>query len=404
MIDDTSIINFNVEVLRSLFQDIPCTWENYESIQSFVADNFTQYLIRTRLFQGWLGEKLKQNSSLPTRICSGVEKAIQYYLSGAHSDAYLQLESLLPFIDSSLQNLCVDSSPTGLAFGFRGRVVKDDNFIPSRAEMFHIPFEKRHLVREQRYGAQGVPAIYLGSSIYDCYLELDRPPIEDFFVSYFCFSQNKSGEYDPNNIRLIDLTAPKSDSARAGLLVYYVLKDEPKYIEMLEKLYHQIILWPLMKTCSLIRKYPAAPFQQEYIIPSLLFQLCVRRSNIMGIKYDTTKKINLNRHIYSYAMQNIAIPAHNIAEKGHCSFLSSSLLLTEPLAVKNTTIRNDIKSTKGFTNHGLPILSDMDSSSADYEIIRTFDSLTMVFNNMIDEMISDGNTDLIKPLSGWRED
>ena len=103
-------------------------------------------------------------------------------------------------------------------------------------------------------------------------------------------------------------------------------------------------------------------------------------------------------------MQNIAIPAHNIAEKGHCSFLSSSLLLTEPLAVKNTTIRNDIKSTKGFTNHGLPILSDMDSSSADYEIIRTFDSLTMVFNNMIDEMISDGNTDLIKPLSGWRED
>ena len=401
MIEDIGVINHNASIVHQLFHDIPCSWEGYASIQSFITDSFSYYLKQMTQFKGYLGDKLRLAEGIPKLICDGVEKTISYYLRGYHSDAYLQLESLLPYIKGSLKNLTADKSATSLAFGFRGRVINNPIIHPNRKDMFHIPFQDRHLVKEHRYSVQGVPAIYLGTSIYDCYIELDSPHIEDLWVSYFCFSQDKKENYDPNNLKLIDLTVPTSDSFRVCLLTYSVLKNDVKYDEFIEEFFNQIILWPLIKACSIARKYPDAPFQQEYIIPTLLFQLCAKSTSISGIKYDSTQKHKCSNGIYTHALQNIAIPAHNISDKGYCSDLEAKLIFTEPICAN--LLENSITAefSHGITHHGLPILSDMDTSLKEDATIMTFDRMTMYFDNLINTMIQQKDTSLITPLSGW---
>ena len=44
----------------------------------------------------------------------------------------------------------------------------------SKDEMFHIPYEKRNLVGNQRFSLSGLPCLYLGGSSYICWEELGR--------------------------------------------------------------------------------------------------------------------------------------------------------------------------------------------------------------------------------------
>ena len=53
----------------------------------------------------------------------------------------------------------------------------------TRDEMFHIPYDKRHLVGNQRFSLSGLPCLYLGGSSYICWEELGR---KDFSTTNFC--------------------------------------------------------------------------------------------------------------------------------------------------------------------------------------------------------------------------
>ena len=44
----------------------------------------------------------------------------------------------------------------------------------TKDEMFHIPYDKRNLVGNQRYSLFGLPCLYLGGSSYICWEELGR--------------------------------------------------------------------------------------------------------------------------------------------------------------------------------------------------------------------------------------
>jgi hypothetical protein len=401
MIDDLAIINYNSVIFEQLFSNIPSSWDNYDSFQAFISQSFKQYLKQVPLFKGHLGDKLRQIEDTPKIICEGIEKAISCYLRGFHSDAYLQLESLLPYIKGSLANLSSEKSYTGLASGFRGRVINDQSTPPTKEDMFHIPFEKRHLVKEHRFSVQGIPAVYLGSSIYDCYVELGRPQIESLWFSYFCFSQNREGYYDPNNLKIMDLTAPSAGSFRISSLLFNIQSKVKEFERIIEEAYHQIILWPLIKACTIKRKYPNAPFQQEYIIPTLLFQLCSKSTNILGIKYDSSHSSSVSDRINGYAMQNIAIPAHNISDKGYCNILESRLILTNPISAQMLGDIVENHRLKGRTTNGLPILSDLDPALKADPTIITFDRMTMYIDSLIHAMIHGGETSLISPLYGW---
>lgn len=69
----------------------------------------------------------------------------------------------------------------------------------TKDEMFHIPYDKRHLVGNQRYSLSGLPCLYLGGSSYVCWEELGR---KDFSTTNFCGYSLKE------NVKMFDFVLP----------------------------------------------------------------------------------------------------------------------------------------------------------------------------------------------------
>ena len=51
--------------------------------------------------------------------------------------------------------------------------------------MFHIPFEKNYLIKNERFSISGFPSFYLGKSVYVCWEEMGRPDFDQANVAVF---------------------------------------------------------------------------------------------------------------------------------------------------------------------------------------------------------------------------
>lgn len=77
------------------------------------------------------------------------------------------------------------------------RIRIGDNKQYSSSEMFHIPFQLRHKVSEQRFSISGLPCLYMGNSIYASWLEMNKPKLNSFQVAKL--------EFTYNDLKLLDL-------------------------------------------------------------------------------------------------------------------------------------------------------------------------------------------------------
>lgn len=124
----------------------------------------------------------------------GIKNCLQDFLSGDIKEAYVSLENTLEtekiykhiqHITIPLQSICNRQKPLY-------RVRKSDTPLSSRKEIFHIPFSKRHLVGAQRYSVDGLPCLYLGTSLYVCWQEMNKPDFDKLYISAFTTNDNKS--------------------------------------------------------------------------------------------------------------------------------------------------------------------------------------------------------------------
>lgn len=65
---------------------------------------------------------------------------------------------------------------------YRARV-NEGNVDYEKSEMFHIKYDLRSKVQTQRFSFPGLPCLYLGASSYVCWLELNRPHMDQFQVA-----------------------------------------------------------------------------------------------------------------------------------------------------------------------------------------------------------------------------
>src|SRR4029077_14880750 len=68
---------------------------------------------------------------------------------------------------------------------YRIRPAKADEWHLEKRSLFHIPFNERHKVARQRYSIPGLPCLYLGGTLYVCWLEMNRPNFDSLFISRF---------------------------------------------------------------------------------------------------------------------------------------------------------------------------------------------------------------------------
>lgn len=195
-----------------------------------------------------------------------------------------------------------------------------------RAEMMHIPYHKRHLISNQRFSLSGYPCLYLGTSIYGCWEELERPDIDRFNIT--CMRNERL-------MHFADLTLPYFNENNFN----------HRYI------YASILPW----LCSFRARYKGYAFIEEYTIPQILMSTLIssrKRSgsviqDIMayqGLMYTSTI-YNTNKDLFNERrlMTNYVVPilGDKINRYGLCEYICDYFSLTEPTSLTNERVIED---------------------------------------------------------------
>lgn len=241
---------------------------------------------------------------------------------------------------------------------FRARTLEPNQGSYEVEEMFHVPFEKRGIISNNRYSIAGFPCLYVGKSILACWEEMHKPNIDNLCVSRVAIT-----EFEKRYV--IDLSW-KED----------VDGEIPEDEEAKSERHQQIITWikrlPLIIACSIRAHDPSAPFKEEYVIPQLLLHASVDNKFVDGIAYTSTRR---DEQIASdiELHKNYVFPVQEVAEEGYCSELIAQFVLTRGVSFMEADIKNV------FHGRGIPKIDiegetlcfgEIDAGKTEYECTK----------------------------------
>ena len=246
------------------------------------------------------------------RLIKGIISALQCYLDGFPNKAYNALHTAVnprPNIrnqNSKSFTLTLSTRAIELESGPLFRMRAGENLGQfGEVDMFHIPFQSRHLVSSQRYSIPGFPTLYLGNSIYTCWNEIGRPRIENSVVASFL---------PKRNVKCIDLRIPQPEIESGH-------NDAETFVKLMT--------WPLIWICSRRSTERFSSFNIAHVIPQLFFQIVrsvLPRENIRGVIYSSQNSSpNLD------ICFNYAFPVQSNNESGHCQILKGLFDIDVPL-------------------------------------------------------------------------
>lgn len=240
---------------------------------------------------------------------------LERYLEGCHSEAYqlLKEQIVMPvgFLD-------IDVITIGKGdYFYRAR--NNEGSIHSFEDMFHIPNNKRGIVKTERFSAPGYPCLYLGNTVYDCWEEMGRPSFEELFFSGFRVV---------NDFKLYDLRKPNR-----------IAFEKENLQKTLKRLVYII-------ACQFKVLHKEQPFKPEYIIPQLILELIIssnREKNKKecgpyelpwGIAYTSTHQSKDFQYQEDF-LENVAIPVVDSRFNNvHCGFLASLFEISDPVCYR----------------------------------------------------------------------
>lgn len=209
-------------------------------------------------------------------------------------------------------------------------------------QMFHISFLDRGKIQNQRYSINGIPCLYLGTSAYVCWEELNRPNINSFLLSRFEILKN---------LKILNLSYTSTDIKsylnETGDLNY--IFENTEILDKEKGIVTLLLCWIIQCVCSISVKDKRRVFREEYIYSQLIMQN-LYTYNIDGIMYFSTRG-NYSNYKYPWIMKNIALPAYDYDVFTHNNFdndkynnyilsnnLKSAFSLTKPVNMGLTTV------------------------------------------------------------------
>lgn len=190
----------------------------------------------------------------------------------------------------------------------------------TKDDMFHIPYEKRNLIGNQRFSLSGLPCLYLGSSSYICWEELGRKDLN---------STNYCGYSLKEDINMFDLLLP-------------IEINNP----------HQIKRIVLILACSLAANRDNL-FKPEYILSQSILHTLINRSfynhSLFCLRFYSSHLLNGDADYYNknYANDdflsryvNYVFPAASSNSKGYSDDLRKVFNQTETVSLLHETVLN----------------------------------------------------------------
>lgn len=231
------------------------------------------------------------------------------FLKGKHFQSTLHLFDILE------EHSIVDfMEPHELGLFYKGRTPNEDDNIQSPEFYYHIPYDERYRVGNQRFSFSGQPMLYLGSSILDvlCELEKEIDSYKELPIASFAFDSINND--NPNSFKIYDITNQinKLLYEKLANLNHHNYTDSADYIanEVLSDSVKFFKKFILMQICTFKRTKKDSAFVEEYVIAQLLTE-ALRINNYHGIKFPSSRfnDIKMNSYMFSYspAKENLAL-------------------------------------------------------------------------------------------------
>ena len=214
----------------------------------------------------WVVENYNEYRGEVKKIANSIKKAINLYYK---SDFMSAIQSIKRIVEGDNLLSC-ETKMGGVGCNdilFKARVAESTENI-KHEDMLHIPFDRRNIVSSQRFSLSGTPCIYLAKSSYTCWLELNRPEENKFFVSAFKLKGTK---------RFLDLTCLTWEELEDGIGDKNDIKAK-------------LCTFPLIiATSFLVDENTGSAFHSEYIISELLMNVIAVSDKYDGVAYFSKK-------------------------------------------------------------------------------------------------------------------
>lgn len=279
------------------FLELPIKIETGKDVWDTLHDRWKRYT-------DWLSEIECLRGCLPIvkSSISLIDKALDAYYSGDYAVANSNMVQLIGALQNANSHLIINDLrsyyiDTEYGQWFRARI--GDSFPFSKAEMGHIPADKRGNIGSSRYSSNGIPCLYIGNSIYACWEELNRPPIHELWVSRF---------WPVHSLRVINLSITGRELIDAPMYLKHVGDSSAEYNQAVAEFFST---WILQSACSVKVKEQRRVFREEYVVPQLLAQ-SLKKYDLDGVMYFSTSVPNVYSTPCTWISKVLAIPAFDL--------------------------------------------------------------------------------------------
>lgn len=290
-----------------------------------VIENDYDYLKKLTLefkkYLAWIGDHYNDCYDNICEITNNVIESIQLYYD---SDILGATQKIKEAITENMSIKVISKIETLYNNRlFKARVIEDEDGL-SHEDMLHIPFSLRNIVKSQRFSLYGTPCIYLASSSYACWLELNKPQDSTFYVSAYKID---------DSLQFFDLTCATWEQ-----LEQYV--SEKRKIEEIK---NELYTFPLIIATSFkVKKNNSATFHSEYIVSQLLMSIIVNsvycfKNKIDGILYYS-KKLSDDKSFFPINIC-VAIPAKHSENMKYTSDINC-FKWTDAMCIRDYTFIN----------------------------------------------------------------
>lgn len=292
----------------------------------FLEQTFTAFFERLSHFEEPLAELVRARGDRARTLAASLVSA---WRLGAAGDAEGGYQCFVPAMDSVRDDLVAMSRRHSekILPGQSLYRMASWKGVALRKHMFHAPFEMPS--KSYRFSTPDRPTLYLGNSVYLCWLECGQPAIADCFVSRF--------ELDASGFEFLDIAASHSlyleplDVAAALPMARIDptrVSNSPFKEDVQSELANYLALWPLFAAVSVQKAEPAPENPPEYLLPQMLMRWTEERDGFIGVRYFTSKP-DKSSNSQDWPI-NLAIPTRTKKASGYCDVLRSRALCTLP--------------------------------------------------------------------------
>lgn len=224
-------------------------------------DNFTSQYLKLLVDNNVDNDSIR----IVQNLAENLKRTFNKYLNGKVVSAYSMFKDAIEPIKEILP---IKPVQNGSFYRMRA-----ESGLTDKREFYHLPFDKIHLSKSERFSIEGYPCFYLGFSKRVCEMEISSGSLAKFVLK------------EPLN-SILDLTLGQGDGN----------KDISELD--LVKIYPLIAFCYIVPFYSTIQKRECRPdksfFREEYIIPQLLTLYLKEEGLANGIIYYSVKDSNLD--------------------------------------------------------------------------------------------------------------